>query len=202
MKMIIVRHGQTEWNALHRYQGHTDIQLNDTGRSQAISLGRYLQHKEQVEAIYCSDLSRSRETADLIAQAVNLPVTSDPRLREINFGRWEGLTFSQVYEQFRREFDDWFNHTAEFRAPGGESFQQLLARSLQALQEIANEHEGTVVVATHGGVIMALLYHLEAADHLWKNGVPPGSLSYFDFDRGGIQVGQIGLELSAERAQD
>lgn len=191
----MIRHGQTEWNALHRYQGHTDIKLNQVGRVQARQVAEYLHQTEQIEAIYCSDLARSMETAQIIAQEIKLPVTSDRRLREIHFGKWEGLTFREVYDQFRLEFDTWFNNTSDFRAPGGESFQDLLDRSLQAVQEIAGKHSGTVAVATHGGVIMALLYHLEVKAELWMHGVPPGSLSDFEIGHEGIKVQNIGLEV-------
>ncbi|MEQ8236709.1 MAG: alpha-ribazole phosphatase [Syntrophomonadaceae bacterium] len=191
----MIRHGQTEWNALHRYQGHTDIKLNQAGRIQARQVAEYLYQNEQIEAIYSSDLARSLETAQIIAQEIKLPVTSDRRLREIHFGRWEGLTFREVYDQFRQEFDTWFSNTADFRAPGGESFQDLIDRSLQAVQDIAGKHSGTVAVATHGGVIMALLYHLEVKAELWKHGVPPGSLSDFEIGHEGIKVGNIGLEV-------
>lgn len=191
----MIRHGQTEWNALHRYQGHTDIELNQAGRIQARQVAHYLHQNEEIEAVYCSDLARSLATAQIIAQEIKLPVTPDRRLREIHFGKWEGLTFREVYDQFRQEFDTWFSNTADFRAPGGESFEDLLNRSLQAVEEIAGKHTGTVAVATHGGVIMALLYHLEVEAGLWKNGVPPGSLSYFEIGREGIKVEKIGLEV-------
>jgi len=195
MRIIMIRHGQTEWNALHRYQGHTDIKLNQVGRMQARQVAQYLSQTEQIEAIYCSDLARSMETAQIIAREIKLPVMADRRLREIHFGKWEGLTFSEVYDQFKPEFDTWFNNTSDFRAPGGESFQDLLNRSLQAVQEIAGKHTGTVAVATHGGVIMALLYHLDVRPELWKHGVPPGSLSDLEISHEGIKVNEIGLEV-------
>jgi alpha-ribazole phosphatase len=196
MKMILVRHGQTEWNAQQKYQGHTDVPLNDMGRQQAGRVADYLYDQEGVEGLYGSDLARARETAEIIGRRLDLPVTTDTRLRELNFGVWEGLTFSEVYRDYREEFDNWFHHTEGFKVPGGESFQELLNRSLQALREIAVRHSGTVVVATHGGVIMALLYHLNGALDLWQAGVKPGSISYFEFSQGEIQAGEVGVSLS------
>jgi alpha-ribazole phosphatase len=194
--MILVRHGQTEWNASQKYQGQTDVPLNALGRRQAGSIAAYLREHESPEALYASDLVRARETASIIGQQINLPVITDSRLRELNFGIWEGLTFSEVYRDYPTEFDDWFQNTLAFKVPGGESFQQLLNRSLQVLGEIAARHAGTVAVTTHGGVIMALLFHLHMADSLWQKGVEPGSLSYFDFSPEGIQAHQIGIKLS------
>ena len=148
--MILVRHGQTEWNALQKYQGHTDIALNDLGRSQAQKIADYLRDHEVVEAVYCSDLSRSLETAEIIGQGLELSPISDVRLKEISFGVWEGLTYTEVYQQYPQEFDYWFQSTRQVKVPGGESFEQVVERSLQALQEIAARHNGTVVVVSHG----------------------------------------------------
>ncbi|MDD3888403.1 MAG: alpha-ribazole phosphatase [Syntrophomonadaceae bacterium] len=195
MKMILVRHGQTEWNSLQKYQGHTDVQLNELGRQQAYRIGEYLKDHETVEALYASDLSRTRETAEIIGHKVNLPVITDTRLRELLFGIWEGLTFSEVYQQYREEFEYWYDNTSEFRVPEGESFNELLIRSMQALREIADRHTGTVVVATHGGVVRALLYHLQLTKDLWQNSVDPGSMSIFEVNQESIQALQIGLCL-------
>ena len=194
MKMILVRHGQTAWNAQQKYQGHTDIPLDTTGRQQAARVADYLCGRESIAALYSSDLSRARETAEIIGRRIDFPVKVDRRLRELNFGVWEGLTFNEVYRDYPKEFDTWFQHTARFKVPGGESFQDLLHRSLEALNEIAALYSGTVAVATHGGVIMALLYHLNVASDLWQTGVKPGSISYFEFSPGGIQAGEVGLE--------
>ena len=193
MKMILVRHGQTAWNALHKYQGHTDVPLNETGRHQAVRAAAYLLRQENVEALYGSDLMRAQETAEIIGRCLDLTVKIDARLREINFGVWEGLTFSEVYRDYREEFEAWFSHTEEFKVPGGESFQELLNRSLQVLGEIAARHAGTVVVATHGGIIMALLYHLNLPGDVWQVGVQPGTISYFEFSPAQIQACIIGL---------
>lgn len=195
MKMILIRHGQTEWNALQKYQGHTDVHLNELGRKQAATAAQYLKDHEAIEAVYASDLSRTRETAEILGRSINLPVITDSRLRELSFGLWEGMTFNEVYKEYREEFDNWYNNTSEFKVPGGESFNELVTRVMQALHEIAAEHRGTVVVATHGGVIMALLNHLGAASDLWQGGVEPGSISFFEFNQENIQSLQIGLCL-------
>ncbi len=193
MKIILIRHGQTEWNALHKYQGHTDIQLNELGRQQAARAAQYLKEQGDVEALYASDLSRTRETAEIIGTKINLPVITDTRLRELFFGLWEGMTFSEVLAEYREEFDNWHKNTAEFKVPGGESFNELVTRSGLALQEIAANHNGTVVVVTHGGVIMATLYYLKFANDLWQVGVEPGSISSFGVEKGTMRALGIGL---------
>ena len=140
MQLILIRHGQTEWNASQKYQGHTDIPLDDTGRQQARRLAEHLLQLEKVEAVYASDLVRARETAEIIAQAFNLKPLIDPRLRELCFGKWEGLTFNQVYAIYRAEFEQWYNSRQSLCA-GGESFSDVANRSLRLLRIKRNTAE-------------------------------------------------------------
>lgn len=198
MKVILVRHGQTEWNFLKKYQGQIDIPLNDVGRSQVQRAGEYLASNEKVEALYCSDLSRTRETAEIVGKAINLSPSCDPRLREIAFGEWEGLTFAQAYEKYPEEFDNWYNNPFKIRVPGGETFEQVINRSMEAVKEIRAKHKGTVVIVTHGGVIKAILSQSEAKNDLWKTSVDPGSittLNFLDVSEGKFMPIEIGLVL-------
>ena len=134
--LLLVRHGETDWNAEGRLQGHTDRPLNDYGRRQARTLAEQLA-AEQVDAIYASDLARARETAEIVAERLGLPVAVDPDLREKDWGTWEGLT---AVERDRVEFV-------------GESTQAHQERMLGALRRIAERHpgDGRVLVVTHGG---------------------------------------------------
>jgi len=132
---LLVRHGETDWNAHGRLQGHTDRPLNDYGRRQAAKLAGELE-EEQLDAIYASDLARARETAEILAERLRLPVVLDPDLREKDWGNWEGLT---AVERDRVEF-------------AGESTEQHQRRMLGALERIATRHpHGRVLVVTHGG---------------------------------------------------
>jgi broad specificity phosphatase PhoE len=134
--LLLVRHGETDWNAEGRLQGHTDRPLNDFGRRQARQLAEQLEG-EEFEAIYSSDLARARETAEIIGERLGLPVELDPDLREKDWGNWEGLT---AVERDRVEFV-------------GESTQAHQERMLRALARLSAQHpgEGTVLVVTHGG---------------------------------------------------
>ena len=181
MKVILVRHGQTEWNFLKKYQGQTDIPLMDIGRTQAQRAGEYLANNEAIEALYCSDLSRTKETAEIVGKAVSLIPICDPRLREIAFGEWEGLTFTQVYEKYQEEFNDWYNNTFKTKVPGGETFNQVIDRSMEAVKEILAKHKGTVAIVTHVGVIKAILSQSEVKSDLWQNTVEPGSITTLEF---------------------
>jgi alpha-ribazole phosphatase/probable phosphoglycerate mutase len=181
MKIILLRHGQTEWNALQKYQGHIDIGLNDIGREQAEKLALYLRENENIEAIYCSDLSRSRETAEIIGRELQLPVQADERLREIGFGNWEGMTYEEVSQTYPEEYAKWFNNNLTIKVPGGESIDDLLARSLPALGDLAKKHEGTVLVVSHGGLIKTILNHILGSD-CWDIYLHPASISSLEWD--------------------
>ena len=133
--LLLVRHGETDWNAEGRLQGHTDRPLNDFGRRQAEALAERLAG-DGIDAIYASDLSRARETAEIVGARLGLPVVLEPGLRERNWGTWEGLTGS---ERDRVEYV-------------GEAPEEHAARVLAAVRAIAERHPGRrVVVVTHGG---------------------------------------------------
>src|SRR3954451_7890805 len=133
--LLLVRHGETDWNAEGRLQGHTDRPLSDYGRSQAQQVAEEL-GGEELEAIYSSDLARARETAEIVGERLGLPIVLDPDLREKDWGTWEGLT---PVERDRVEFV-------------GESTEAHQERILRALRRIAERHPGgRVLVVTHGG---------------------------------------------------
>ena len=134
--LVLVRHGETDWNAAGRLQGHSDRPLNDYGRRQARELADRLADGEAITAIYASDLMRARETADIVAARLGLPVAVDPDLREKNWGSWEGLTTD---ERLSVEY-------------AGETTEAHRDRTLRAVLRIVERHPGErVVVVTHGG---------------------------------------------------
>ena len=134
--LLLVRHGETDWNAEGRLQGHTDRPLSDYGRRQARRLAEELEG-EELEAIYSSDLARAHETAEIVGERLGLPIVLEPDLREKDWGTWEGLN---AVERDRVEFV-------------GESTEAHQERMLQALRRIAERHpgDGRVLVVTHGG---------------------------------------------------
>jgi broad specificity phosphatase PhoE len=136
-ELLLVRHGETDWNAAGRLQGHTDRPLSDYGREQARRLAEELAG-EAFDAIYASDLARARETAEIAGERLHLPVALDPDLREKNWGTWEGLTSTERLD-------------VELV---GESTEEHQRRTLAALGRIAATHpRGRVLVVTHGGSI-------------------------------------------------
>ena len=133
--LLLVRHGETDWNASGRLQGHTDRPLNDYGRRQAAALAEQLAD-DGVGALYASDLTRAKETAEIVGARLGLAVVLDPGLRERNWGSWEGLTPAE-------------RGTVAFE---GEKPEEHRERTMQAVLRIAERHPGErVVVVTHGG---------------------------------------------------
>ena len=134
--LLLVRHGETDWNAEGRLQGHTDRPLSDYGRRQARRLAEELEG-EELEAIYSSDLARAHETAEIVGERLGLPIALEPDLREKDWGTWEGL---DAVERDRVEFV-------------GESTEAHQERMLRALRRISERHpgDGRVLVVTHGG---------------------------------------------------
>jgi broad specificity phosphatase PhoE len=147
--ILLVRHGETDWNVQRRVQGHSDTPLNETGREQARALADELA-EEQIDAVYSSDLVRAHETARIVAESHGLGVTAIPDLRERHFGTWEGLSDNEVLERFpEAETGTWGD---------GESRHEMAQRVFDALERIADTHPaGRVVVVSHGGPLRAVL---------------------------------------------
>jgi len=169
-RLLIVRHGQTDWNSGGRFQGQTDIPLNPTGLAQAQAIARRLA-SETPAAIYSSDLQRAWQTAQIIHQALPpenaCPLVPEPRLREMCFGKWEGLTYAEIRTRQPRQLQRWESDLEHAAPPGGETLLQMARRVQAAFQDIANAHAvAGVVLVAHGGPLQMLI-----AQAL---GLPPG----------------------------
>lgn len=168
-KLLLVRHGETEWNDSARFQGQTDVPLNDRGRAQAEQVAKRLQ-RETLAAVYSSDLLRALDTARVIAHNHRLVVTISDQLREASFGSWEGMTFDEVRARFPEEAEGWIRDPVMIRPADGETRDAIVSRVMGALRRIAEAHgDRTVVVVTHGGPIKcAVMCALQASAAAWK----------------------------------
>jgi broad specificity phosphatase PhoE len=156
-ELILVRHGETEWNRERRYQGHADPPLNDAGREQARELARRLADMP-LDVAYTSDLRRAAETARIVLEGRGVPLVEDPGLREIDVGSWSGLTRDEIEERFPGDTEH-----------DGETRDEHLGRVLAAVEEIAGRHPGQrVLIVSHGGSIRTLRRHA-----LQVESVPP-----------------------------
>ena len=183
MKIWFIRHGETEWNRTKRYQGHSDIPLNENGRRQAQETASLLA-KEPLSAIYASDLKRAVETAEAIAQTHELRVQQKPELRELHFGLWEGLRYEQIMEKWADELSLMYEHPEKGCAPEGEGFSELAKRAWPALQAIreAHQEEEAIAVVAHGGTIRVLLCLLQekSLQQLWDVAIEHGQATRID----------------------
>lgn len=151
--LLLIRHGETQWNAQGRIQGQRDIALSDRGLRQAQTIARFL-GASAIDAVFTSDLSRAHQTAQPLAQTLGIGLRIDPRLRERGFGLFEGSTYEEAQANWPAQYAIWQRRDPAYALPGGESYLQARARVLQCLEEIVRDHTGaTVAVVTHGGVL-------------------------------------------------
>jgi len=153
--ITLIRHGETSWNVLGKFQGCNDIELTDEGRQQAKCLAKRIGNN--FDNIYASPLKRARETAEIISKNSNMTVGNAVDLREINFGEWEGLTSQEIEANYSEKFNAWKNDEIDGLMCGGDlSLKKASNRATKAILEIAKRHQGenTIIVA-HGGIIKA-----------------------------------------------
>jgi broad specificity phosphatase PhoE len=158
-ELWLIRHGQTDWNLDGRYQGQSDVPLNAAGLAQANVFAASLDGRK-FSALYSSDLLRAYQTAQVIAQRVGLAVQTDPRLREINQGDWQGRTVDEIrmiYNESKQAHRGLID-PATARAPGGESVLEVSQRMAQAADDIARAVPGGPVLVVSHGLALATLY--------------------------------------------
>jgi probable phosphoglycerate mutase len=150
-RLLLARHGQSEWNAAGRWQGHADPGLSELGRRQARAAAEVI---GMVDAVVASDLERARQTAEIIAEALGVgPVEIEPLFKERDVGEWSGLTRVEIEERW----PGWIDDPARRRPNGWESDEHVLERALLAMASVATRYPGAdVLVVTHGGLISAL----------------------------------------------
>jgi alpha-ribazole phosphatase len=193
-RLLLVRHGETEWNRQKRHQGQKDIPLNEFGRKQVSALARRLKNVP-INALYSSDLCRAWETAKTISTNYEkLAVIKDARLREMNFGEWEGLTWSEIRAKHPSDVENWSNYLAEKGPPGGENLFQFSERILEFSVEIIKSHiDETVLLVAHGGTIMVLICLLlgHPIEQYWQFRIEKASLSDISVYPEGAIINQL-----------
>lgn len=151
-----MRHGSTQWNALRRYQGRSDIPLSDEGRAQAKALAFALRG-QHFDAVYASDLQRALETARIIVADRDVDVIADPRMREFDFGQWEGLTWNDIVERWPEFRDQGATAAKLYQPEGGERFDDVVDRVRAFLDDLRRTPFDAVLVVTHAGALHAVL---------------------------------------------
>ena len=179
-QLIIVRHGQTEWNIAGIRQGHFDSPLTSRGAAQAQALGQRLA-RERFTALYSSDLGRAVQTAVAISDLTGHEIVTDSRLRERHLGIFQGLNAVEITEKYPEERRMLRTMGPDYVIPGGESMRQQVERNVCYLNELALKHAGeTIVVVTHGGVVSGFFRHTLA--------IPLDAPRRFEFVNAGLNV--------------
>ncbi len=183
-RLYLVRHGATQLSAENRFSGAVGVDLSDEGRAQAAQLSMRLAD-DALAAVYASPLSRTMETARILATPHRLEVTPCDGLREISHGRWEGLTRQEVEVQFPGEYDLWEADPFTFAPVGGESGLSVLARALPVIREIVVNNEGkNVLVVSHKATLRLLISSLlgfDARGYRDRLDQAPACLNILDF---------------------
>ncbi len=156
-RIILVRHGETEWNRVERFRGQADIPLNQNGLRQAELLARRIAAEWKPTAVYSSPLSRSLKTAEKIASLFGLVVKVHPGLSDVNYGEWQGLTPEEVRSRWPELFELWSTVPESLYFPGGESLKERQRVGVEAIRDIAARHPGETLVGVGHTVINRLI---------------------------------------------
>lgn len=186
-RIVIVRHGRTEWNRIERFRGRADITLDDVGIKQAEAAAERVK-VWPISAVYSSPLRRSSSTAEIIAASVDLNVQSMAGIIDIDYGQWQGLSIEDVVAKDGRLYSQWIENPDKVKFPGGESFVEVRERASKAVDSLIQKHpKESIVLVTHKVICQILILSLFGLDssHLWQITQDVCAMNLFEV-RGGI----------------
>jgi probable phosphoglycerate mutase len=189
--MILVRHGQTEWNRIERFRGRADVPLNETGLAQAEATGRRVAAEWQPVALYSSPLSRSVKTAEAIARHFSLEVQIRPGMADIDYGEWQGLSPEEVSARWPQEIDAWYKRPHLACIPGGETLDDLRVRGMVTVNELVACHDGqTIVLVGHTVINRVILLSVMGLgnDRFWRLRQDTCAINVFEAEGGDYTV--------------
>lgn len=187
MRLILVRHGESEYNRIGRYQGQVDAPLSELGLRQAEALAKRLA-TEKLDAIYASPLQRAYRTGKAIAQYhPSVPFYEEPAIVEIHHGDWQGLYAAEVRERYAEDLEEWRSYPTRSQMPNGESFSNILKRTLNFQERLCGQYDrnASVVVSTHDVVVKILVadalgMHMDRINRLWITNASISVIEYTD----------------------
>ncbi len=178
-KLILIRHGQTEWNLKKKYCGFTDIGLNATGRAQVKKLQKKLENYK-INIIYSSDRKRAIQSAKILFNKREMKIIPD--LKEVGFGIFEGLSYKQIMKKHGLLYSKWLSKPYSISLPKGESLKILEKRVSKAIRKIASLHKNKVIaIVCHGGVTSVFLNHIMKTKDFWGRVTDSASLTIVEF---------------------
>jgi len=167
--IMLIRHGETNWNVEEVFRGQIDIRLNETGVRQAELLAKYLKDVPII-AVYSSPLKRAVKTAQIIASGHNTNIIIAPELTDLDYGEWQGLSHEEVREKYEKLYGKWLESPHLVRMPKGEGLDDVRRRSLSLVEQVILKYEGTVALVSHRVVHKVLICALLGLEdsHFWN----------------------------------
>jgi probable phosphoglycerate mutase len=202
--VILVRHGQTAWNAVERFRGREDLPLNEVGLSQAKRTAERIARQWHPAAVYCSPLSRARSTAEAIARRCRLSVEVHHGVIDIDYGKWQGLTPEEARQRYPRRARRWYRGVRWIRPPGGESLAAAKRRCLKAVLDIASRHpDRAIVIVGHTVVNRLILLGVLSVGlrHFWQLSQEPCAINIIELERGAFTVRSVNDSCHLEEAR-
>lgn len=188
-RLLLVRHGDTEFNSGRRFMGYSDIEMSPAGTQQIERLRDYL-HDENIRAVYASDLKRTLATARILATGRNLDIIPCPELKELNYGLCEGMTFGEIGREYPVVAEQCTHFSVDLEFPDGENFRGFARRTLGFLKKLETvPPRDTVLVISHNGPLKVLVCHFLglAMKHWWQLSIDVASLSIIEtYPRGAV----------------
>ncbi len=185
--ILLIRHGQTDWNRTERFRGRADVPLNQTGLLQAEATGRLVAELWQPVAIYSSPLSRTLKTAEAVGKYTKLKVSLQAGLIDIDYGNWQGLTPDEARAKWPELVEAWYTHPQTVRIPQGEKLQEAGERAMKTLADLVNSHpDQTIVLVSHTAIIRLVFLTVMGMelDHFWRIQQEPGAISVLEVKQG------------------
>jgi broad specificity phosphatase PhoE len=181
-KLILARHGETEWNVEKVFRGRADVNLNEVGIKQADLLGKHLCNWE-LEAIYSSPVKRALDTANIVARYMEVAVCIAEGLTDFDFGEWQSLSEQEVKRLYPAILNDWQSSPHKVRMPGGENLDDVKKRTAELVDEVLSRHHGNVLLVSHRVVLKVLICSLLGLDnsHFWNISQDVCGLTIFDY---------------------
>ena len=184
-EIILVRHGETDWNVAEVFRGRIDVELNETGLKQAELLAGYLGSVE-IDTVYSSPLKRALKTAEVIADRKKLEVSVIPGLVDFDFGNWQGLSHQEVRDKYKELYAEWIDYPERVRMPAGESLDDVRRRAMAVVDDVISQQNGSAVLVSHRVVNKVLICALLGLDnsHFWNIRQDTCGLTSFTYEGG------------------
>jgi len=184
--VLLIRHGQTEWNRVERFRGRADVPLNEVGIKQAEATGKHVAERWRPTAVYSSPLSRAVKTAEAIAKHFDLPVQVHPNLADIDYGDWQGFSPDEVRARWADALGNWYNAPHLANIPNGETLVDLRERAMKTVHELAARHEDeTIVLLGHTVINRIILLGVLGLsnDRFWRIKQDTCAINVFEMDK-------------------